>query len=156
MHAKDFFDAWVYVPLLLTGTVFSGLSSFIGCLFTAVKKTKSVAATTVLSALINTVLNFILIPSMGAMGAALATLAGYMILGGIRIYRMRGFVSVRVNWKREWISYAVLLAQSIVATAHENLIFQLPFFILIVLLHFPLLHSIFSKFCTLQSSSKYV
>ena len=76
LYAKDFFDAWKFVPVLLTGTVFNGIALFEGCIFTAVKKTREVSNTTLVGAAINTVLNLLLIPFIGALGAAIATMVG--------------------------------------------------------------------------------
>lgn len=42
LFQKDFFSAWRFVPILLYASIFSGLSSFLGTVFTAAKKTKAV------------------------------------------------------------------------------------------------------------------
>ena len=70
--------AWKCVPFLLMGTVFCGISQFEGSLFAATRNTKSVAKTTVIGAVINTVCNIVFIYLIGAIGAALATLLGYL------------------------------------------------------------------------------
>ena len=52
LYAKDFFAAWEYVPFLLLGAVFHGLTLFEGCLYSAAKKTKEVFYTTLAGAFI--------------------------------------------------------------------------------------------------------
>ena len=139
LYSEKFFESWRYAPILLTGTVFSGLLRFLGCFYLAVRKTKTAALTNVLGALINIGFCFILIPVMGAYGAAAATLLGYVSLWFIRMWSLRSVISMRVNWKREGIGCTVLLIQSVIASVFETSIFQVPFFICIFLLYFPLI-----------------
>lgn len=101
LYAKDFFDAWKFVPVLLTGTVFNGIALFEGCIFTAVKKTREVSNTTLVGAAINTVLNLLLIPFIGALGAAIATMVGYAIIWIVRTKRMLKIVAIKVNWSKQ-------------------------------------------------------
>lgn len=136
LYSEQFFESWRYVPILLTGTVFSGLLRFLGCFYLAVKKTKTAALTNILGALLNIGFNLILIPIMGAYGAAIATLLGYVSLWVIRMRSVKTIITMRVNWRREGICYAVLLIQSIIAAVFENLIFQIPLFACIVLFYF--------------------
>ena len=115
LYAKEFYEAWRFVPVLLIGTTFNGIALFEGCIFTAVKKTKEVSFTTLLGAGINTVLNILLIPSMGAMGAALATMIGYFVIWVIRTYRVLKIVVLKVCWKRQLATVLALSVQCILA-----------------------------------------
>lgn len=56
LFAKDFFDAWEYAPVLIFAMLFSGLSSFWGGIFNAVKRNEVIAWTTVTAGIINCVL----------------------------------------------------------------------------------------------------
>lgn len=84
LYSKDFFQAWKCVPFLLVGTVFNGIAQFEGSLFAAVRKTKSVATTTVLGAVVNIIMNLLFIPKWGAVGAAFATMMGYFVMWFLR------------------------------------------------------------------------
>lgn len=127
LYSNDFFQAWQSVPFLLLGTVFNGLGLFEGCLFTAVKKTKVVLFTTFLGAIINTIMNFALIPFMGAVGAAIATCLGYFATWVVRALQMRKFVLIKVKWNYQIICMALLLLQSIVATVYGKFYYQIIF-----------------------------
>ena len=59
LYAKDFFETWRYVPLLLFSTLFSAMAGYLGGIFSAVKDTKTCAYSTFVSAGINIILNFI-------------------------------------------------------------------------------------------------
>ena len=156
LYSESFFASWRYVPILLTGTVFSGLVRFLGCFYLAVKRTKTAALTNIFGALINIGFNFILIPVMGAYGAAIVTLLGYVSLWFIRVWSLRPIITMRVNWKREVICYVVLMAQSVIATVFENPVFQIPFFICTALLHFRLLRKSISVFHDMAGRGNYL
>jgi O-antigen/teichoic acid export membrane protein len=76
---EDFWSAYMVVPLILLGYVFSGmrLTAALGMMLT--KNTKHIGITTLISAAINVILNFILIPYYGIMAAAFNTLIAYII-----------------------------------------------------------------------------
>ncbi len=78
-QGKDYYDAYTVVPLILLGYVFSGMrqNASLGMLLT--KNTKHIATTTIISAVINIVLNFIFIPKFGIMAAAVNTLLAYAL-----------------------------------------------------------------------------
>ena len=80
LYAKDFFTAWNYSSVLLISIMFNALTAFLGSIFSAVKDSKVIAFTTVVSAVCNIVLNILLIPKFGALGAAIATAASYMVM----------------------------------------------------------------------------
>ena len=114
LYKGEFFSAWRYVPPLLLGTVFNGIALFQGCIFTAVKKTKDVSVTTIVGAVVNTLLNFILIPYIGALGAALATLVGYVSIWLVRTWQLRYIVNMKVEWKNQLVTILFLSIQMII------------------------------------------
>lgn len=127
-YGNDFFSAWKYIPILLVGTIFNGLGLFIGCLFIATKKTKTVSMTTLIGAIINTILNIILIPVMGSYGAALATLIGYFIVWFIRIIKLKDFIQIKVQWQNQIISIALIFIQCCIASTGDHEILQIVLF----------------------------
>lgn len=145
LYSKNFFVAWKYVPFLLLGTAFNGLGLFNGCIFAAAKKTKEISITTVVSALINTALNFILIPLVGAYGAAFATMIGYFSIWFMRTLRMKSVIKMNVNWKKQVLMMIVLLMQCIAASANESFLYQLPFVLLLFVIQRKTILIIFDK-----------
>jgi len=64
------------------------------------KRTSYIAVVAVSAAVVNIVLNLLLIPIMGIQGAAIATLAGYLALSiGIHVFGRR-FYAFQIDWKR--------------------------------------------------------
>lgn len=71
----DYYEAYTVVPILVAAIIASGMYVFAPGLGIG-KKTKTISAIYIFSAVLNTVLNFLLIPFFGVAGAALATLVG--------------------------------------------------------------------------------
>mgnify|MGYP004514269349 FL=1 len=134
LYSNDFFVAWKYVPFLLVGTVFNGIALFEGCIFTAVKRTKDVSRTTIMGALVNTIINFLLIPFIGATGAALSTMIGYMTVWIIRTLQLRSIVKMKVDWNIQIASAVLILIQAVFAVFVKSYLIQaIPIIILIVI-----------------------
>lgn len=113
LYAKDFYEAWVFVPFLLISVLFGSLSGYIGGIFAAVKATKIFGQTTVLTAVVNTILNVVLVYFIGPLGAALATMVAYFLTWLIRIFFVRKYIKLKLNFIRDSIAYLILLLQSI-------------------------------------------
>ncbi len=145
LYSKEFFVAWKFVPYLLVGTVFNGLGLFNGCIFTAVKRTKDISRTTIISATVNTLLNFILIPMIGAYGAAIATMIGYFIIWLMRTIGLKKIIKMNVNWLEQVIMIIALLAQSIVASVSGNYWYQILMFLTICIVQRKVLLILFEK-----------
>lgn len=111
LYAKDFFVAWRYSSILLLSVMFNTLTVFQGSVFTAAKKTKSIATTTIISAVVNTVLNVALIPIYGALGAAIATAFAYFVMWVVRYRFSKVFITLRVNIKKDLLTYILIVIQ---------------------------------------------
>ncbi|MCR4656446.1 MAG: polysaccharide biosynthesis C-terminal domain-containing protein [Lachnospiraceae bacterium] len=97
LFRKDFYEAWRFVPLLLISVVFGAMTGFLGSICLAYKDSKSMGAATGTGALINLILNALLIPRYSAMGAAAATAVSYFVM-----FMMAGlFVSRYVKIKAD-------------------------------------------------------
>lgn len=135
LYSKEFFSAWLYVPFLLVGTAFNGLALFEGCIFTAVKQTKEVSKTTISGALVNTICNFVCIYLWGAIGAAFATMIGYIVTWSMRTIKLKTIVNMKISWKLHIFSYLLLIAQSIIALMGNLWWIEIIFFIAIFTSH---------------------
>lgn len=113
LYAKNFFVAWRYSSILLLSVMFNTLTVFQGSIFTAAKKTKSIATTTIISAIFNTLLNILLIPRLGALGAAIATAFAYFIMWLVRYNFTKKFIKMRINVKRDLLIYSIITIQII-------------------------------------------
>ena len=108
LYQKSFFNAWQYSSVLLLSVMFNSLTIIIGSIFSAVKETKAIATTTVMSAAVNTILNVLLIPAWGALGAAIATAFAYLVMWVVRLWMSRKYIKFKVHIFRDCIVYLIL------------------------------------------------
>lgn len=111
LFSAGFFPAWEYVPILIIANVFNGLASFMGSVYTSSKKTKMLSLSTMIGAGVNIVINALLIPIYGALGAAIATMVSYIVIWAVRMVDARRVFSFDVNWKRDIALLVFLLVQ---------------------------------------------
>ncbi|MDP4178304.1 MAG: polysaccharide biosynthesis C-terminal domain-containing protein [Bacillota bacterium] len=94
-----FSSAWIYVPFLYFGTVFSAFSSFYGTGYLSSKHTIGAFYTSVAGGIVNVILNITLIPVIGIQGASFSTMVSYFVMWVIRIYQMRKYFKIHIQIK---------------------------------------------------------
>ena len=114
LYAKDFYPAWKYVPFLTMAIIFGSLSGFIGGFFSAMKKSSILAKSTMVGAIINFILNLIMVPFIGALGAAIATVISYWLVWMFRTIHVRKNVNIKFRLVRDHIGYLLLVVQTAV------------------------------------------
>ena len=80
LSVKEYWKGISIIPLVILGYYFSYLYFFPVNYEFYLKKTKYIAASTTIAAFVNILLNFVLIPLYGMHGAAIATIASYILL----------------------------------------------------------------------------
>lgn len=95
------------VPVVLLAYVFWGVSSNMVAGIYIEKRTALLPSVTFAGAAVNIGANFLLIPSLGTMGAALATLASYILMAAVIYALVRRIYPVPYEWGRlGWVGLA--------------------------------------------------
>ena len=150
LYSDDFFSAWNYSSILLIATMVNTLTAFIGSIFSAAKSTKIIATTTVLSALINTVFNFILIPQYSALGAAIATVIAYFAMWIIRLIYLKNIIKLEYNFVKNMATFSLLILQVICEHRLSHLYYvQVICILIMIIINCKELKLIFDKVCAL-------
>ena len=110
---EQYKDAWILMPTLILSTTFFSFAQFLIAIYSANKKTKMALITNVVGMVSNIAINAALIPLIGALGAAIATAASYLILWVIRIFDTRKIVKIDYRVKNISISMAIILLQTL-------------------------------------------
>ncbi len=110
--ADSYYDSWSFVPILVMATVFSTLVSFMGSVYFVEKKSVLSMITALTGAIINVVLNFVMIPDHGAMGAAVATLISYLAVYIVRAYDTRKYVRFKLHTPLLCLNMILLMLQA--------------------------------------------
>ncbi len=118
--AESYYESWRFVPILAVATVFSAFSSFMGSVYFVEKKSVYSMLTALTGTLINIVLNFVMIPKHGAMGAAVATLISYVTVYAVRVVDTKRYVKFNTHNLKLVINTALLLLQSFVLLSERR------------------------------------
>ncbi len=94
---EKFAEAYYQIPILILGSVFNILVSFIGSIYVAKKLTKEIAKTSVIAAIINIVVNLVLIKSIGLYAASISTVIAYVLMFIYRWIDVKKYVKFNVN-----------------------------------------------------------
>ena len=128
-----YYPSWEYIPTLVIATAFSCFVTFLGTVYVVEKRSKSSLITTVIGTVFNLCANFVLIPIMGAHGAALATALSYGLVLLLRAFHTRRFIPIGWNLPRFLINLTLTLAQCFI------MIFEIPGWIYIEIAMFALI-----------------
>lgn len=140
LFSKGFYVGWKLVPILLLAFVFSGISGFLASIFNASKRTNILFISTAAGAVINIILNLILIDFMGAAGAAVATAVSFLVVWIIRFQMSQKIVKMEICFWKNILEVAIISIQAMMTIFYN----QFAYFIGIISLLLILLlnHSI--------------
>ncbi len=103
-------SSYQYAPFLVIGVLMSCFCQFLSSVYSASKSTKNSFWTSMIAAVANIALNFLLIPLWGAQGAGVATMISYGACFFVRIFDTRKFIAYNVDWQKIVFNLTVLLA----------------------------------------------
>ena len=146
--ADSYYDSWQYIPVLIFATVFISFVTFLGNIYLAEKRNVGTLITTLIGAVSNLILNYLLIPTFGAQGAAIATCISYALVFLIR--------AVDIKWRNRDISFApisvtvnsiIMLAQVVIMLFEPPhwLAYQFICLLLLTVINFKTLITLIKK-----------
>lgn len=112
LFAKDFFNAWPYATILVLASLVQAMGQFYETIYICAMRPMALLATTILAAVVNTGLNFVLIPRYGAYGASLATFMGYTAMYMVRIVDSRRIFKFDVEHKQNIMTIFLLIIEA--------------------------------------------
>lgn len=121
--SDNYKESWRYSPFLLVGFFMVSLASFAGTTYYVNKDSVRQMYSAIGGALINVILNLLLIPRIGANGASVATCIAYVFIFLYRVYDTRKEVKLIV-WSPRIMSIVILLLLAVRATYIERMLFS--------------------------------
>lgn len=95
----SFMESYVYIPILIYANSWRVLVGTTSGIYIALKKTKEVANTTIVAAIINLIVHFALIKKIGLYAACVSTLAAYLVMGLYRYFDSKKYINIQLNWR---------------------------------------------------------
>lgn len=120
-----------YVPILLIATVYQNYAAFFGAIIQSGKKNNFMLISTLVAALINLVLNYILINKFSIMGACIATAFSFLVVFVLRMLFSNIVIRFSKKYWKLCISNVVLLIQAVFVSLNIH-----SFFISIIVVVF--------------------
>ena len=135
--SEEFYPSWQYIPLLVMATTFSCLVTFLGSVYMVEKKSGLTLGTTILGAVVNVALNFLLIPRYGVNGAAFATFFSYFAVFWVRAINTHRFMNVDWSLPRLSVNLVLLSCQTaiMIREVHLWVLYEVLLCLAVVLLN---------------------
>lgn len=108
MVNKKFDAAYYQIPILMLAALFNVVVGLYSVIYIAKKMTREVAKTSIISAIINIIVNIALIKIIGLYAASISTAIAYGILMIYRYIDVKKYVDVRIN-KRLMLSTFIMI-----------------------------------------------
>lgn len=131
----EFSEGWKYAPLLLCSALFGGLGNFFGAFYTSAKRNISLTVTTAIGAVVNLVLNFVLVPYMGIQGAAFTTMFSQFMVFICRMLYARKFVIIEIDYVTMLVAVAAIVAESVVVAKDGNILISFALMLTVCLIY---------------------
>lgn len=100
-------SAYQQIPILLISAIFNVMVALLGSVYVALKKTGEIAKTSLLSALINIVVNIALINQIGLYAASISTVVSYFAMAIYRMVDVQKYVRIKIDRKNVAVSVIV-------------------------------------------------
>lgn len=128
---NEYMDAYNYIPILILGSLFSCVIGVYSAIYIAKKDTKKVAITSFFSALINILINCLLITKIKLYAAAISTCVAYLSMMIYRGIDIKKIVKIKYN-VNIIIESLVLFIVTLIIYYNNNLIINFVYFIIIL------------------------
>ncbi len=148
LFSKEFYEAWKYVPILLISVVLSTSSNFLSTLLAVYKKTKISLNISIITALLNVSLNWILISiTRSPLGAAIATCLSFFVTYALNYKKSKNVSNIDFHTGKQLLMFIILCLQSALSITNESPVTSsFISLVLIAILNYKLLKYFFSKF----------
>ena len=119
MVDDKFADGYNQVPILVIGSIFNVLVGLISTIYLAKKNTKSIANTSIVSAIINIAVNLCLIKFIGLYAASIAILTAYFSMSLYRLHDLKKkYFEIKID--RIFIIATILVLIPILIAFYSN------------------------------------
>lgn len=119
---EKYIEAYKYIPINILASFFNCIVSIYSSIYVAKKMTKQVASTSFLAALINIVVDLVLIKFIGLYAAALSTAIAYIVMSIYRSIDLRKIIKIKYD-KKLILSIILVFTLSILLYYQKNIIF---------------------------------
>ena len=110
----EFYQAWVYTPLLLFSALLGCYSIFFGTFYAVVKDNVKSMYTTLIGASVNILICISIIPIIGVEGALIANVCSYAVIVLLRIKDVRKYITIEIEERKLFFGLSLCFSQAII------------------------------------------
>ncbi len=114
----SFYEAYLYIPIMIIGVFFSVVVGLYSAIYVAKKLTKQVMNTSLLAAALNIALTVLFIPFSGLYAAAFATAAAFLAMAIFRHYDVKKYVLI--TYEKNLFITLVCLYATVLILYYQN------------------------------------
>lgn len=129
MINKQYFDAYYQIPILMIAVLFQVVVGLYSAIYVALKKSVEIAKTSFGAAIINLVVDIVLIKLIGLYAASISTLVAYMVMAIYRYYDLKKYVTIILD--KKIIADTIIIFTTSLISYYLN-IFALNILILVI------------------------
>ena len=129
-------EAYYNIPIYLIASLLNVVIGTLGVIYVATKKTAEIAKTTFIAALINIVVNILLIKHIGLYAASISTFVGYLLTLAYRLIDTRNYIKIRLDIKQIFCISLIIVLSTFVYYLNNKVVSLviLPVFMIIAVL----------------------
>lgn len=133
---ESYDEAYYNIPIYMIASLFNVVVGVLGVVYVATKKTIEIAKTTIISAIINIVVNILLINRIGLFAASISTLVSYFITMIYRIYDTKKYITIKYNINKMFLCLLTTFAGCFVYYLRNIIIslIAIPLFLIIFMI----------------------
>lgn len=110
MIDSSYWEGYNQVPIMIIGSFFNVIVGLISAIYVAKKNTKAIASTSIISAIINIVVNLALISFLDLYSAAISSVVAYLTMSIYRLYDIKKkYFEIKIDKKFIFATVIVLL-----------------------------------------------
>lgn len=94
---ESYLNAYNYIPILLYANLWNIMISLLGGIYIALKKTREIAITTSISAIINLLINLVFVRFIGLYAATISTLIAYFSISVYRYIDSKKYIDINIS-----------------------------------------------------------
>lgn len=135
---NEYRSSYIYIPFLVIGSFFNIIMGMLSAIYIGLKKSKEMAKSSALAALINIIINTIFIKKIGIWAAVLSTVISYMVVSIYRIFDVKKYINLKLN-KITFFHLFLIFSTTIIVYIYDDKLLNI--LNLIIVLVFSLLYN---------------
>lgn len=133
MINENYSEGYNQVPIMMLGSIFNVVVGLISAIYVAKKNTKAIASTSIVSAILNVVINLALIKFIGLYAATLATFVSYFIMSIYRLYDIKKkYFEIKIDKKFIIATIIVLIPILLIYYSNNRTLYLIGIIIAII------------------------